>query len=67
MLKDCHINVYKTLRTYINTHGHSPSVRDLRNLCSYKSTSTVYSHLKRLEKAGYIEMEKKIGRSMKVV
>lgn len=67
MLQDCHIKIYKTTKNYIERHGRSPSVRDLAKLCSYRSHSTVYNHLKKLEKFGYIEMEKRIGRSIKVV
>lgn len=67
MLQDCHIDIYKSIKKYIKIHGYSPSIRDLKELCQYKSTSTVYNHLKILEKAGYIKMDKKTSRSIKIV
>ena len=46
--------VYDFLLKYTNDKGYPPSVREICEAVSLKSTSTVHGHLKRLEKKGYI-------------
>lgn len=67
MLTDFHVNLYKAIRKYYEANGYSPTVRELQEMCNYKSTSTVYGHLKTLEKAEYIEMGTKKSRSIKLL
>ena len=50
----------------IVNNGYSPSVRDIRDAIGYKSTSTVYSCLKKLESAGYIQKEGGKSRTIRV-
>lgn len=67
-LKDCHVKIYLSIKKFYEQYGYSPSVRELQKICRYKSTSTVYAHLKTLEKAGYIKMgHGRKPRSIKVV
>ena len=44
--------VYDFLLKYTNDKGYPPSVREICEAVSLKSTSTVHGHLKRLEKKG---------------
>ncbi len=67
MLNDFHVNLYKAIRRYYKTNGYAPTVRELQEICDYKSTSTVYGHLKTLERAEYIEMTSKKSRSIKLL
>ncbi|SKC83003.1 LexA family protein [Maledivibacter halophilus] len=66
-LNDCHVNLYKAIKEYHTDNGYSPTVRELKDMCNYKSTSTVHGHLKVLEKAGYIEIGKRKSRSIKLL
>lgn len=57
--------VYDTIVDYINTHGYSPTVRELAEILGYKSSSTMHSFLKALEDKGYI---KRVGvRAIEIV
>ena len=50
----------------INEKGYSPSVRDIMAAVGYKSTSTVYSCLQKLEVLGYIQKEGGKSRTIRV-
>lgn len=59
----------KTLDYIIETiseKGYSPSVRDIKSALDYKSTSTVYSCVKKLEMLGYIQKEGGKSRTIRV-
>ena len=47
-------------------NGYSPSVRDIKDAIGYKSTSTVYTCLNKLEIAGYIQKENGKSRTIRV-
>lgn len=67
-LNDCHVKIYKTIKKYYKKHGYSPTIREIQRICEYKSTSTVYLHLKALEDAGYIKMgHRRKSRAIRVV
>ena len=46
--------IYEFLKTYTDNKGYPPSVREICEAVGLKSTSTVHSHLNKLEKYGYI-------------
>ncbi|MBQ9080437.1 MAG: transcriptional repressor LexA [Clostridia bacterium] len=50
----------------INEKGYSPSVRDIKSAVGYKSTSTVYSCLQKLEALGCIQKEGGKSRTIRV-
>ncbi|MDK2919971.1 MAG: repressor LexA [Candidatus Petromonas sp.] len=66
-LNDSQIKVYKAIKEFYKNHGYSPSIRELQKICGYKSTSSVHNHLKKLEKAGYIELNKNIPRAIRLL
>ncbi len=66
-INDCQIKIYKALKKYYQKNGYSPTIRELQKLCSYKSTSSIHSHLKRLEEAEYIKIEKYKSRAIKLL
>jgi repressor LexA len=51
--------------TIINK-GYSPSVRDIKSAIGFKSTSTVYNCLRKLENEGYIQKEDGKSRTIRV-
>lgn len=59
----------KTLDYIIDTitcNGYSPSVRDIKEALGYKSTSTVYNCLRKLEREGLISKEEGKSRTIRV-
>ncbi len=50
----------------IAENGYAPSVRDIQNALSIKSTSTVFAYLRRLEEKGHIIREDGKSRSIRV-
>jgi len=59
------LEVYLFIDQYRDTHGYSPTqqeIADGTNICR----STLYEHLSRLEKKGYISLEKNISRSLTI-
>lgn len=51
--------VYNSIIQYIQTHGYSPSIRDLCKINEIKSSSTVWEILQELERQGKIRAGKK--------
>ena len=58
--------MYDYINDTIRREGYSPSVRDIQNALSIKSTSTVHSYLNRLEQKGYIQKELGKSRTLRV-
>ena len=58
--------VYEYICDYIREYSYAPSVRDIGQGVGLRSTSTVYSHLKRLTADGRIEMDSGKRRSIRV-
>jgi repressor LexA len=51
----------------IHKKGYPPSVRDIQKALGFKSTSTVYNCLQRLEAEGYIQKEDGKSRTIRVL
>ena len=65
--KDKQSEIYNYLKTYTETKGYPPSVREICEAVSLKSTSTVHGHLKRLEKKGLIKRDPTKPRALEIV
>ena len=59
--------IYNTLKEQIALNGYPPSVRELCDLVGLKSTSTVHSHLKKLEQLGLIVRDPTKPRAIAIV
>lgn len=46
--------ILEIIKNYTKENGYSPTIREICSLANLKSTSTVHSHIKRLEAEGYI-------------
>jgi repressor LexA len=55
--KDKQSEIYNFIKDQIQLKGYPPSVREICEAVSLKSTSTVHGHLARLEKKGYIRRD----------
>lgn len=65
--KDKQKQIYEFLKTYTENKGYPPSVREICEAVSLKSTSTVHGHLKRLEKKGLIKRDPTKPRALEIV
>lgn len=64
--KDKQSDIYKFLKNYTENKGYPPSVREICEAVSLKSTSTVHGHLKRLEKKGLIRRDPSKPRALEI-
>jgi len=65
-VKDKQSEIYEFLKTYTEAKGYPPSVREICEAVSLRSTSTVHGHLKRLEKKGMIKRDPSKPRALEI-
>lgn len=58
--------IYNYIISYTEEHLYPPSVREIGDRVGLYSTSSVYEHLKTLERKGYIEVKENSPRAIKV-
>ena len=58
--------IYNYIISYTEEHLYPPSVREIGDGVGLYSTSSVYEHLKTLERKGYIEVKENSPRAIKV-
>ena len=66
-IKDKQSEIYKFLLAFTEKKGYPPSVREICEAVSLKSTSTVHGHLKRLEKKGLIKRDPTKPRALEII
>lgn len=66
-LNDKQILVLDFIKNHVLEKGYPPAVRDICSAVNIKSTSTVHSYLKKLEKFGYIKRDEEIPRGIEVL
>ncbi len=66
-LSDRHIRIMRFLTDFQEQHGYSPSIREIGKHISVDSTSLVDYYLEQLCTSGYIERDKRVSRSIRVV
>lgn len=64
--RDKQSEIYEFLKTYTESKGYPPSVREICEAVSLRSTSTVHGHLKRLEKKGMIKRDPSKPRALEI-
>ena len=65
--KDKQSEIYRFLIAFTEKKGYPPSVREICEAVSLKSTSTVHGHLKRLEKKGLIKRDPTKPRALEII
>lgn len=60
-------NILNCIIRFIQDNGYSPTVREICELTNLESTSTVYSHLQRLQSEGFITMQEYQPRTIRVI
>ena len=59
--------IYEFIKLYFDKHSIPPTVREIAEAVSLKTTSTVHLHLKELQKRGLISMEPMKQRSITIM
>jgi len=65
-LGERHQRILDFVQEYQQKHKHPPSIREIGEHCEISSTSVVNYYLDQLEKAGYIERDRKISRGLRL-
>lgn len=66
-LGDRHIRIIKFLTEFQELHGYSPSIREIGKHIGVDSTSLVDYYLDQLCTEGYIERDKRVSRSIRIL
>lgn len=66
-LGDRHIRIIKFLTEFQEMHGYSPSIREIGKHIGVDSTSLVDYYLDQLCAEGYIERDKRVSRSIRIL
>lgn len=66
-LGDRHIRIMRFLTDFQEEHGYSPSIREIGKHISVDSTSLVDYYLEQLCQSGYIERDKRVSRSIRIL
>src|SRR5512142_205913 len=66
-LGDRHIRIMKFLTEFQDQHGYSPSIREIGKHITVDSTSLVDYYLAQLCTEGYIERDKRVSRSIRIL
>lgn len=59
--------VFESILKYQRKYGFAPSIREICLMVGLASTSSVYGHLKMLEKKGYIRRREDVPRAIAIV
>jgi len=66
-LSERQTRIMQFLTDFQESHGYSPSIREIGDHIDVKSTSLVDYYLNQLQSMGYIEREDRISRSIRVL
>lgn len=66
MLTERRKKILEFIQRYFNDYERYPTIREICSYFKLRSTNGVYEHLKALERDGYILVDRKKSRSMKV-
>lgn len=61
------IKMYNFIRGYIASNGEAPTFDELCRQFNYKSTASVFDHLEKMEKRGWITRIPNISRGIRLV
>ena len=66
-LNDKQVQILNYIKGQLNAKGYPPSVREICVAVNLRSTSTVHSHLNKLEKKGYIRRDPTKPRAIEIL
>ncbi len=59
--------IYNFIKDFINENSYPPTIREIANGVDLSSTATVHTHLKNLQKKGYISISEAKNRAIELV
>ena len=59
--------LYYQIQSFIDKNGYSPTIREICDLVGLSSTATVYVHLQKMAKKGYITYVPGTARTIKII
>lgn len=60
-------NIYNIIKKFIEDKGYAPSIREIAQASNLRSSSTVFSYLKKLKEKGYITFEENKPRTIRIL
>ena len=60
------IRIFNFIKIYIASNGEAPTFREIARRFEFKSVSSVFSHLKKMEERGWIKRTKRIRRGIQI-
>lgn len=66
-LKSKQQRIYECIIRYQRLHGFAPTIRELCGMLGLASTSSIYGHLKNLERKGYIARKTESSRAIAIL
>ena len=61
------VEVYLAIKGFTNKYHYSPSIRELCKMCEINSPATMFVHLKKMKKKGYIDYIESKARTITIV
>lgn len=58
--------IYECIKKYIEENVEAPSIREICELAGLSSPATVHKHLKNLKEKGYIDIEPKKKKGIRI-
>ena len=61
------LEVYTAIKGFISKYSYPPSIRELCKMCDCNSPATIFVHLKKMKRKGFIDFEEKKGRTIRIM
>jgi repressor LexA len=58
--------IYECIKKYIEENYEAPSIREICELAGLSSPATVHKHLKNLKEKGYIDIEPRVKKGIRI-
>ena len=58
--------IYNSIKKYIEENEEAPSIREICEMAGLSSPATVHKHLKNLERLGYIDIETRVKKGIRI-
>lgn len=58
--------IYECIKKYIEEKEEAPSIREICEMAGLSSPATVHKHLKNLERLGYIDIEPRVKKGIRI-
>lgn len=59
--------IFSYIKSYFQKYGYAPTYEEIGNTVGLSSTATIFTHIKTLEKKGYIKRQKGVSRGIEIL